>query len=160
MEDFVKPSGINFSCVDNVSAEALARALCKTASFLQAVDPYVKLRRYEDWWEHDGLHFYRAETDFEQLFGLIHSPQALLLAMTEDDEVFVGVAPVNSDWYLRFYLFWDDDGFNLFGKFDLTIPHHLRPKYKEEVVEGLCFELQETDSDVYYGRLFNGEVEQ
>jgi hypothetical protein len=150
MSEFSKPQGINFSCVDNVSAEELALALCKTASFLQAVDPYVTLQRYDDWWEHDGLHFCRGETDFDGLFKMTRSPKELLQAMTADDEVFVGVAPDDGKWYLRFYLFWDDDGFRLLGRFDLTLPPRLEAEYQVEVVQKLNLEMTARESAVYY----------
>ncbi|MFZ0062238.1 MAG: hypothetical protein WAL47_09385 [Pyrinomonadaceae bacterium] len=153
MGDFSIPAGINFSSVDNVSAEVLAHALCQTASFLQALDPYTSLLRYDDWWEHDGLHFYREEIAFDGLFKMIRSPQALLEVMPGDDEVFVGVAPMQRAWYLRFYLFWNDDGYKLLGRFDLTLPASLRQKYKEEVAHRFSFSMNESESAVYYESL-------
>ena len=153
MSEFSKPEGVNFSCVDNVSAEELATALCKTAGFLQAVAPYVSLHRYDDWWEHDGLHFGRGGSDFDGLFRMVRSPQSLLEAMPGDDDVFVGVAPDNGDWYLMFYLFWEDDGYRLLVMFDLTLPLRLREEYQEEVVQKLNLEMNETESAVYYESL-------
>ena len=150
MSEFSKPQGINFSCVEDVSADELATALHKTAGFLQALNPYASLHRYDDWWEHDGLHFCRGESDFSGLFKMIRSPQSLLEAMPGDDEVFVGVASDDGDWYLRFYLFWDDDGYRLLGRFDLTLPARLQLDYQEEVIQKLNLEMKATESAVYY----------
>jgi hypothetical protein len=150
MNEFSKPTGINFSCVENVSAADLALALCKTASFLQADGPYILLHLYHDWWEHDGLHFYRRGIDFDELFKMICSPRALLEAMPGEDYVFVGVAPDDGKWYLRFYLFWDEEGLNLLGRFDLTVPYSLQSEYQKEVVQKLTFAMAETESAAYY----------
>ena len=150
MKEFSKPQGVTFSCVDNVSGDELAIALCRTASFLQADGPYLPLNLYHDWWEHDGLHFYRRGIDFDELFKMICSPRALLEAMPGDDYVFVGVAADDDKWYLRFYLFWDEEGFKLFGRFDVTLPYSLQAEYQNEVVQKLTFAMAETESAAYY----------
>ena len=150
MKEFSQPQGVNFSCVDNISGDELAIALCRTASFLQADNPYLPLHLYHDWWEHDGLHFYRRGIDFDELFKMIGSPRALLEAMPGEDYVFVGVAPDDDKWYLRFYLFWDEEGFKLFGRYDVTLPYSLQAEYQNEVVQKLTFAMAETESSAYY----------
>jgi hypothetical protein len=89
---FVKPSGINFSCGENLPAAALSKALCKTASFIQQINPYAKLERYDDWWEHDGLHFHRETIVVEKLFDIVRTPKSVLKGMPGDHEVFIGIA--------------------------------------------------------------------
>jgi hypothetical protein len=44
--------------------------------------------------------------------------------MSGDEDVFIGVAPGDGTWYLRFYLAGDDEGFDLLGRFDITLAHH------------------------------------
>ncbi len=150
MAQFTKPEGINFSCRDNLPAPVLSKALCRTLSFLQSLNPYVKLNKYEDWWEHDGLHFYREAVNFDTLFNLINSPRALLESMPGDEDVFIGVGPDDGNWYLRFYLAWDDEGFDLFGRCDITVSQALAERYMKEVVEGLNLEMERQDAGVYY----------
>jgi hypothetical protein len=145
-----KPSGINFSCGENLSAVTLSTALCKTASFIQEINPYSELERYEDWWEHDGLHFHRESIKVERLFDIVHSPKSLLEGMPGDDEVFVGVAPDDNSWYLRFHLDWDEDEANLVGRFDVTFPTELAEQYKNVVLSELKIQMREQDAEGYY----------
>ena len=150
MANFTKPKGINFSCLDDLAATELSIALCKTASFIQQINPYDKLYRYNDWWEHDGLHFYREVISVEKLFDLVNSPKSLLEAMTEDFNVFNGIAPKDNSWYLRFYLEWDEADTNLVGRFDITFPKSLAEQYKNEVLSKLNLKIQEQISENYY----------
>jgi hypothetical protein len=150
MTGFIRPKGTNFRCTDALAARDLSNALCRVASFLQGVEPYEKLERYDDWWEHDGLHFDRSSMDFNQLFAMINSPRALLETVPDDDYVFVGVAPVAGGWYLRFRVEWDDDGFDLLGRFDVTVPESLVGQFRTEVVWPLSLDLSEQDADSYY----------
>jgi hypothetical protein len=89
---------------------------------------------------------------FDDLFGIVRSPRSLLEAMPGDEDVFIGIAPEDDGWYQRFYLSWDDDGFNLLGRFDVTLPRALAGRYKDEVGE-LELELVSQDSEVYYGSI-------
>lgn len=150
MSEFIKPKGVNFSCSKELSAIELSKVLCKTASFIQQLKPYAKLKRYDDWWEHDGLHFYRESINFDQLFSIINSPKALLEAMSGDFNVFVGIAPENNSWYLRFYLDWDDDEENLVGRFDVTFPNQLAEEFKKDILSQFNFEIEKQDAEKYY----------
>jgi hypothetical protein len=150
MTQFIRPEGINFSCSDDLSAPVLSQALCRTVSFLQSLNPYQKLHKYEDWWEHDSLHFYRESVNFDTLFNIINSPRSLLYSMPGDEGVFIGVAPDDSSWYLRFYLAWDDEGFNLLGRFDITVPPALTQRYMKEVVERVNIGMKQQDAGAYY----------
>jgi hypothetical protein len=74
----------------------------------------------------------------------------LLEIVPDDDSVFVGVAPVTGRWYLRFRLEWDDEGFDLLGRFDITLPESLVEQFRTEVVRPLSLGLSEQDADSYY----------
>jgi hypothetical protein len=150
MTQFTKPKGINFSCSEALPAAALSRALCKTASFIQQLDPYARLERYDDWWEHDGLHFHRESVNVEKLFDIARSPKSLLEAMPGDHDVFIGIAPKDNAWYLRFYLDWEENEINIVGRFDITLPPALASKYKDEVIDELNLKMEEKDSEKYY----------
>jgi hypothetical protein len=150
MVEFVRPNGINFSCLDEVPAVELSKALCMTASFIQQIEPYTKLERYNDWWEHDGLHFHRETISPEKLFEIVNSPKSLLESMPGDFEVFVGIAPQDNSWYLRFYLDWDEDDTNLVGRFDITFSKTLAESFKGEVLSRLNIKIKEQDSESYY----------
>lgn len=147
---FTPPGGINLHCPANIPIGDLARALCRAAAFLQNLAPYAPLHRYDDWWEHDGLHFYRAPLDLHGLFSLVESPRALLEAMPGDDDVFVGIAPMDGAWYLRFYAAWDDDGWELLGRFDITLPADLAAPIAETVRERIDLVLEQQDATAYY----------
>ena len=81
---------------------------------------------------------------------MVKSPTALLKGMPGDFCVFVGVAPQDFRWYLRFYLDPDAVEEELFGRFDLTLPIELVASYKERVVRPLGLEMQEQDAGEYY----------
>ena len=148
------PPGINFRSADELPADVLCAALAATASFLQHPDPTLRLRRFHDWLQHDGLMFDRGEVDFHELFRMIGTPRALLAAMPGDHEVRVGVAPAEgTPWYLRFILDWDADDTHLVGAFDVTLPPELAERYRREVVPGLGFAVDEEDAAVYFARI-------
>ena len=90
--NFSRPKGTNFSSPDEVPSVSLARSLCRIASFLQDLYPYIKLQRYWDLWEEDGEHYYKEQTDFHGLFEIVESPRNLMYALM-DGNVFVGIAP-------------------------------------------------------------------
>ena len=144
MSVFVKPKGINFLSINVLSAVELSNVLCKTVSFIQQLEPYAKLKRYEDWWEHDGLHFYRDSINLEEFFKIVHSPKSILEAMPGDFEVFVGIAPENNIWYLRFYLDWDENEENLVGRFDITFSNELAENFEREVLNQFNLEIKKT----------------
>jgi hypothetical protein len=147
---FTPPSGINYHCKENVPIAALSKALCQIAAFLQSHDPHAQLRRYEDWWEHDGLHFDRGALDIRGLFEVVESPRSLFAAMQGDESVFVGIAPSVPGWYLRFYADWDDDGQALEGRFDITLPETLASSFEANVIENLEIHVEQCEAQAYY----------
>ena len=150
MSKFIKPKGINFSSTEDLSAIELSKVLCRTASFIQNLEPYTELERYDDWWEHDGLHFHRGKITFDELFKIINSPKNLLEGMSGDFDVFIGIAPKNNSWYLRFYLDWDTNEENLVGRFDITFPNELANNFDEEVLKQFDLEMKKQNVEDYY----------
>ncbi len=70
--------------------------------------------------------------------------------MTGDDNVYIGFAPTDSSWYLRFLLDWDEEGFELIGKFDVTLQKELTERFKNEVTRDLSVNLEEEDAETYF----------
>lgn len=150
MSEFILPKGINFSCENDMPAIELSKLLCKTASFIQQISPYEKLERYDDWFEHDGLHFHRKSINFDEFFRIVNSPKSLLEEIPRDDSVFIGIAPANNTWYLRFYLDWDENEENLFGRFDVTFPKATAENYEFEVLRQSNAEMKKQIAESYY----------
>jgi len=150
MSSFVKPQGICFFFGNELPALALSNVLCKIVNFLQEVAPYSKLQRYNDWWEHDGLHFHRGTIDFDALYQMINSPKNLLESTPEDDSVFVGVAPNDNAWYLRYRAEWNDEESNLVGSCAVVLPQPLTEEFRAKVLANLSVKAEEKDSEIYY----------
>jgi hypothetical protein len=151
MQNFLAPQGINLRSDYELSPGLLAEALVKTTAFLQGIEPQgTILLKYADWWEHDGLHFAEGTLDFAALSQMVQSPSALLKAMPGDFCVFVGVAPEDFVWYLRFYLDTDAEEDEMSGRFDLTLRQELIEPYKKEVIRPLRLEMQEQEAGEYY----------
>jgi hypothetical protein len=150
MSGFVKSQGICFLFGNELSATILSKVLCKITNFLQEVAPYTKLQKYDDWWEHDGLHFHRKESDFDALFQMINSPKNLLESTPDDDSVFVGVAPNDNAWYLRYRVEWDDEESSLIGSCAVILPQPLADKFRVEVLQRLDAQAEEKDSEAFY----------
>ena len=124
--------------------------LLQVCSFIQNFDPYSELRRYDDWWQHDGLHFYRDSLSGPRLLELIRSPRALLEAMPGDDYVCVGIAPPDNSWYLRFYVYLEEENQETFGRFDITLPEAISADFKNSVLQNIEYRMEQTDAGVYY----------
>ncbi|HYF64474.1 MAG TPA: hypothetical protein VD886_16740 [Herpetosiphonaceae bacterium] len=151
MTAFIKPAGRNFHLAEPVPARALWESLTRVARFIQDIEPYGStLNRYSDWWEHDGLHFPAGTLDNHMLFGLLASPRSILEAMPGDDYVFIGIAPADGRWYLRFYLDWDARGIECVGRFDMTVPHELAARFQHEIADHLPAPMIAMDADAYY----------
>lgn len=150
MSDFVKPKGVCFIFGDELPAHVLSNVLCKIAKFLQSIAPYEKLHKYNDWWEHDGLHFHRSLIDFDTLYQMINSPKNLLESTPEDFAVFVGVAPDDNVWYLRYRVEWDDDESNLIGSCAVILSQPSAEKFRTEVLQSLETQAAEKDSELFY----------
>ena len=152
MKDFQRPDGVCFR-FGEISALDLSRILCGIVSFLQEVEPYVELCRYDDWWEHDGLHFGRGEIDFDTVFQPVNSPKHLLESTPPDDCVFVGIAPKDNGWYLRYRVEWDEDEVSLIGKCDLILSDPAAKKFREVQVSRLPAIPEEIGSSSFYNEI-------
>jgi hypothetical protein len=153
MGEFQPPVGVTFISPDGVKAADLSNLLCKTAAFIQSQSPYIKLERYDDWWEHDGLHFYRKSLSIEDLFTTVRSPKSLLESMPGDEDVFVGVYSKEFPLYLRFYVHWNEDETELIGRFDVTFPTEIAHQYRNDVVARLQIAMTEMGSEEYFSSI-------
>ncbi|MFK7778923.1 MAG: hypothetical protein QM501_12525 [Gimesia sp.] len=147
---FPQPKGINFSLNELIPIRIMSQSLCKIASFLQNVLHATQLVQYEDWWEHDGLHFRRGECSIHDLFSVIQTPRALMNSMQGDEYVYVGIAPPDNSWYLRFYINWDDTDEELEGYFDITLREDDAILFRKSVVAEFDFLLLEQTAADYY----------
>lgn len=148
MSEFVEPQGVNFSSVDDLSATDLSGALFKIVNFIRQLDSYSKFEKYDDWREHDGLHFHRKSISPAELLRIIDSPESLSAAMPGDFYVFIGIAPIDNSWYLRFYL--DDKNDETAAHFDITFSKTIAARFKQEVLNKLDIRLKEQDAKTYY----------
>lgn len=152
--NFIAPEGTNLRSGFHLRAALLSDALSQTVEFLRNIsDGDSQLFRYDDWWEHDGLHFPRKDgiINFDVLSSLVEMPEAIKAAMTGEYNVFIGVAPPSFQWYLRFYYDTDADAEEeMFGCFDLTLPDQFVDTYRQQIVLTLGLEMQEQESIAYY----------
>jgi hypothetical protein len=148
MSEFVEPKGINFSSVEDLSATELSEALSKIVGFIQRIDLYKNFEQYADWREHDGLHSHRNSIGFEELRRIVGSPTSLSAAMPGDFDVFIGIAPPDNSWYLRFYL--NDEDKEIIARFDVTFSNPIAARFKQEVLNKLDISLKERDAKTYY----------
>jgi hypothetical protein len=151
---FNPPNGVAFHITDEIPVADLCALLRRVIAFLQNLDvSSPRLRLYHDWWEHDGLHFDERRTDFHKLFAMVDTPRAILDATPDEHAVFVGVAPEDSRWYLRFRAEWDGDEKNIVGRFAVVLPAELVVAFKQEIVSPADHPLAEMSSESYYKRV-------
>ena len=166
--EFRRPEGRNFrSASDELTPETLCEAVTIALEFLRDVTRVRRLYTYDDWWEHDGEFSAGARTTFKKLLEDVKTPQAMALIMRCERMVHVGVAPVRSPWYLRFYLDEDIAYFlnrgsydprrvpEFINKFDVTLPPALADRFRREVVPKLPCEVTEQDSVMYYDSIID-----
>jgi hypothetical protein len=151
---FTPPNGVAFHIAEEIPVADLCDLLRRVISFLQNLDvSSPRLRLYHDWWEHDGLHFDERATDFHKLFAMVENPRAILDVTPDEHAVFVGIAPEDSRWYLRFRAEWDDDETNIVGRFAVILPSELVTAFNQEVASSVQHPLAETSSETYYKRV-------
>lgn len=150
---FPMPDGVNFSLSEAIPIRSLSRSLCKVESFLQSVVHARQLVKYEDWLEHDGLHFRRGDCNIHDLFSMIQTPRALMESMQGDEYVYVGIAPPDTAWYLRFYTTWNEHDEEVIGLFDITLPKDMANQFRKSVVSEFDFSLIEQAAADYYKRI-------
>jgi len=150
---FSPPKGVTFH-TPKIALADLCKLLRQSVAFLQELQPSSSsLRLYHDWWQHDGLHFDRQALTFQELFAMVQTPRAIFEATPDDDEVFVGVAPEDGGWYLRFRAEWDADGRKLVGGFAVTVPAEKAPAFSTEVGATSPHRLVGEPAERYYERV-------
>jgi hypothetical protein len=147
------PSGVVLYVDDEIPVVDLCAMLRRVVIFLQSLELSPKrLRLYDDWWQHDGLHFTRHTITFHELFQILETPRAIFEATRDDDEVFVGIAPEDARWYLRFRAEWDADYQNIVGRFSVTLPPESAPILKGEIAPSLSKRFREESAEAFYAR--------
>ena len=152
LKPLLPPDGTVFFATGDNPLALVSRDLCKIAAFLQEREPYAKLNRFDDWWQHDGLHFEKGSLDLHGLFGIVGTPRSLLEVMTGDDRVFVAVAPVDRSWYLRFLADWDANDESLVGEYSITVNEELLALF-EGVVPKLSCPIEREQAPSYFARI-------
>jgi hypothetical protein len=153
MPDFSPPVGITFHTIENQPASSISRCLCRIVSLLHSHRFVGSLERYDDWLEHDGLHFKRGQMDVHQLFEVIGSARSLLEATPNDHEVCIGVAPADEEWYLRFRAEWDEEENFVVGRFDITLPPDLAELLRLDIAAVTECHLAEEPSMDFFARI-------
>jgi len=70
--------------------------------------------------------------------------------MPGDDYVCVGIAPPDNSWYLRFYVYLEEENQETFGRFDITLPEAISADFKNSVLQNIEYRMEQTDAGVYY----------
>jgi len=151
-----KLSRLTYFSEEELPVQELSKSLSWIVRFLQSVDTFAELRMHQDWRQHgvSGSPFVMEKrVSFHDVFTSIGSPRDLLRVSSDDDGVFIGVAPSDNAWYLRFRCGWDDDGFNIIGKFDFTLPEALVESFRLEVLSKLTIELRKQDEVSYFAEI-------
>jgi hypothetical protein len=146
MNEFIEPKGINFSCSKEIDSNELSNNLGFIVDFLEKINPNDQLHQFDDWWEHDGLHFYRGKTNFDELKKIVSISGLMQEFKLGNFDVFIGIAPIENNWYLRFYL---DEEENL-GRFDITFSDEMAEVFTNEVLEKLTVKMNQQPSETYY----------
>jgi hypothetical protein len=149
---FSPPAGVTFHPAGEISASDLCELLQRVVAFLQGLQ-LSSPKLYHDWWQHDGLHFDRGTITFHDLFMMVETPRAIFEGTPSDDEVFVGVAPENTVWYLRFRAEWDAEGKSIVGSFAVTVPMENAPSFATKVAAGSRHRLFEEPARTFYERV-------
>jgi hypothetical protein len=147
---FKIPDGINFRSEHDISIPQLLEAIRIIAGFLRELGPSHQLDRYDDWWEHDGLQFFRSPITIDQLLEIANTRKSLIEAMPGDDFVFVGIAPSDYAWYLRIYVDIEIVHANDSGRLDLTLPESLAEAFSNSVVSQAPCKFIKQDSHSYF----------
>jgi len=148
---FTPPNGVAFRIADEIPVADLCTEMRRVVVFLQNLTPTSpSLQLYDDWWEHDGLHFDKGCIKFHELFSMVETPRTLFDATPDDHAVFVGVAPEGSRWYLRFRAEWGADEKNIVGRFDVILPSDLVAAFTQEVLSIAKHPFEQVPSESYY----------
>ena len=151
---FEPPTGIAFHTEGEVRGDDLVATARRVAVFLEGfICTLEPLRTFHDWWEHDGLHFEKTRVTFPELFALIATARTMLDATPDDDHVYLGIAPEECDWYLRFRAKRDETYGEIMGTFGVIMPYDAAAVFKFEVEPRCEVDLIEEPSKTYYARV-------
>ena len=98
------PKGIMFYLEEYIPISNLRDILLKITRFIQGKELFNKLCRYDDWWEHDGLHFEKGKIEIGGIFQILKSNRSLYESMPGDDFVRIGISNNEKTWYLIFFV--------------------------------------------------------
>ncbi len=132
--------------------------LRRIAVFLQDLLLFsnARLVRYEDWWEHEGLHFKKGHMDLHDLFVMVDTPRHLFESMPGDDHVFIGLGPEDESWYLRFYADWDCANEGIDAAYALALTENYAQLFMQHVLPELSSCTETISSGAYYNRISDG----
>ena len=148
------PIGTTFESDVEAPLDAVIQAANHILAFLQAqnIAP-IGLCRYDDWFEHDGLHFRGTKIEFSDAFGLFQTPMSLFEATPDEDLVCIGIAPESNDWYLRARAHWNFEGTSVVGMISITMIPDLADRFRESrSIQGAQI-LSEEESQAYFNRI-------
>ncbi len=146
MNEYIEPKGINFSCSKEIDSLELSENLLLVVNFLEQTFPKAELRQYDDWWEHDGCHFYNSKTDFDELLKMVTQDELLFNFGLSGFNNFWGIAPKDNAWYLRFYLDEEED----LGRFDITLSDEIAEVFEKEILSQLSLKMNKQSAVTYY----------
>jgi hypothetical protein len=145
--------GLTFIPDEGVTPMELSGCLEKILAFLKEKESDIKLIRYDDWWEHDGLMFKNGQTSFEEMIKIVKNPELIESEMSGDDRVKIGICPEDERWYLRFLIDTNIEDTVKDAEFDLTIPFEWVEEFKDKVVPSLELEVITEPSLQYFSRI-------
>lgn len=145
---FTEPEGTNFRPQQEVALATLKLALGRIYAFLKSREPSPSLFRYDDWWEHDGLHTLRDKLTWARFKATIADEAEIIESMPGDFNVKVGIASPAMNWYLRYYVDLEDESKECF--FDITVPGEWEKDFRNEVEKALPIDWVTEKSAVYY----------
>jgi hypothetical protein len=148
---FSPPDGVAFHIEREVPIVDLCPLLRRVVSFLQNLQPSpAKLGLFDDWWGHDGLHIKKRSLSFRELVRMIESPRSIFEATPDEHEVFVGVAPGDNRWYLRFRAEWDGHDLAIIGCLAVILAADLAVSFRENIVSSSVPGLTEEPAQSFY----------
>lgn len=145
--------GLTFVPDEEVTPMELCHCLKMILEFLKEKDGDIKLTRYDDWWEHDGLMINKGHVDFNEIIQVVQNPELIEKEMPGDHYVKIEICPKDERWYLRFYIDIEDEDTVKYTEFDLTIPFEWAEEFKNKVAPNLDIEILSEPSLEYFSRI-------
>jgi len=133
-ERYQLPRGKTFSC--DGSLLDILKDLRQVTIFIRSLHPKIstRFRLYEDWWLHDGLHFYQKEIGLNFLEDVFVSPKSFISNTPGEDLVYLGVSDHENTWYLRFTADTEFDEDHIIAAYAFTCIDSIARKFWDQVV--------------------------